>query len=49
MPFIRATLDQSQVGYPAFPDISILLDISSQTSYAVFCFIKRGLNSAKRP
>ena len=52
MPFIRATLDQSQVGFPAFPDISdisILLDISFQTSYAVFCFIKRGLNSAKRP
>ena len=27
----------------------ILLDISSQNSYAVFCFIKRGLNSAMRP
>src|ERR1019366_4160941 len=29
--------------------VPILLNISSQNSYAVFCFIKRGLNSAMRP
>jgi hypothetical protein len=36
-------------GIPPDAGLSILLDISSQNSYAVFCFIKRGLGSAGRP
>jgi len=30
-------------------DFSASLDILFQNSYAVFCFIKRGLNRALRP
>src|ERR1017187_8318658 len=42
---------EGQDGYPCrIPGILILdiLNISSQNSYAVFCFINRGLNSAMR-
>ena len=55
----RRSLDsrEGQDGYPCrFPgiggipgDIPILLDIWSQNSYAVFCFIKRRRNRALRP
>src|ERR1022692_1692350 len=36
-------------GIPRDAGVPILLNISSQNSYAVSCFIKRGLNSAMRP
>src|ERR1022692_2997854 len=36
-------------GIPRDAGVPILLNISSQNSYAIFCFIKRGLNSAMRP
>src|ERR1022692_2442587 len=36
-------------GIPRDAEVPILLNISSQNSYAIFCFIKRGLNSAMRP
>src|ERR1017187_5362523 len=39
---------EGQDGYPCRIPGILILNISSQNSYAVFCFINRGLNSAMR-
>jgi hypothetical protein len=47
---LRWILGEGLDGYPGrIPGLSILLDISPQNRYAVFCFIKRGLNCSLPP